>query len=296
MLGKIEEENLNNIQTIYYHGSCPDGIIARQILKIVFPDKKYIPYYFEEFSVIPKYSLFIDCSPKAHQIEEMIYNGCLIADHHISMFPALEPFLHSNQVLFGESEKIESGAKLAFHLISLILKEKQHRYTKVQQVAEMIAISDTWQKDNKLFTNARKLASYITFFGNAFNVPLKNLLSHEHWNVIEDYAKVQDRKTRNQVARAIIVDDIAFINDMNISNAAEILRSEKNMRIIVGYNVSVDLQTNQSTIYYSLRSSEEFDCAEFCKSQNGGGHKAAAGFSTEYIIGKDPIGYFLSLK
>ena len=63
----INPIKLTTINTVYYHGSCPDGITAREVLKYALK-VKFIPYYFTELKFIPKNALFIDCSPKDEQL------------------------------------------------------------------------------------------------------------------------------------------------------------------------------------------------------------------------------------
>ena len=290
MLGNLSL-NIANIDTVYYHGSCPDGIIAREVLKLSNKPLKFFPYYFDEFANIPSNALFIDCSPKSYQTELALQNGCLIAEHHTSFdYDYWHPF--HNQILFGENSNAESGAELALWLLGVY--DPSYHNERVIELVRHIAISDTWKKDDPDFAYARMIAGYVGFFGNDFSQDLETLLT-ERGNLIREFGKVQDRQQERYAATAIrtAIDDhkVAFINETNISNASELLRNEGN-DVIVGFKIIFDPKINENIIIYSLRSNERFDCSVFCKKNGGGGHKAAAGFSVHYN-GEDPIEEFI---
>jgi hypothetical protein len=292
MLGNLSL-NINHIDTVYYHGSCPDGIIAREILKLTNKPMKYIPYYFSEFKEIPKNSLFIDCSPKSYQVETALQNNCLIAEHHISFDAQYWDQYYHNQIFFGENHLVESGAELALWILGVY--DPTFHDERVVELVRHIAISDTWQSTNPDFAYARMVAGYIAFFGNDFAEDVRTIMDKEA--TIRSFGKVQDRNQERFAKTAIKKKqngfNIAFINETNMSNAAEILRNE-GQDVIVGFKMLFDLQTQSNLILYSLRSNDKFDCSEFCKLNGGGGHKAAAGFSITYST-QDPISAFLDI-
>ena len=296
MLGIISKEALNLITTIYYHGSCPDGITAREVLKYAFPDAKFIPHYFNELKYIPENALFIDCSPKPHQAAACLANGCIIAEHHESFTDMFVEYSdrYPNQLIFGENEYAESGAYLATKIVNAV-KGFDFLPDSVHEMVRLIALSDTWQKDDPQFDLARMYAGYISFFSNDFNMNLTDLLNSD--DIVRQFGAVQRRKQEQLVNSSMRFEfngfTFAFINELNMSNAAEILRERHNVDIIVGFLVKYDKTTNRNIVIYSLRSKEDgFDVSKFCKTYDGGGHKAAAGFSVPYKICEDPIENF----
>lgn len=291
MLGNLSL-NISHIETVYYHGSCPDGIIAREVLKLTGKSLKYIPYYFSEFKEVPKNALFIDCSPKHYQVESSLQNNCLIAEHHDSFdFHYWHPY-HS-QILFGENSNAESGAALALWILGVY--DPTFHNEKIIELVNYIAISDTWRKDEIDFDYARMLAGYIVFFGNDFCENLESLV--DRYETIRAFGKVQENKQKQFAETAMRYHTpnykLAFINETNMSNAAEILRQEGN-DVVVGFKMLYDTRLSKMMIRYSLRSNNRFDCAVFCVANGGGGHKAAAGFTLEYV-NQDPIMAFLDL-
>ena len=292
MQGEIINKYLLDIKTVYYHGSCPDGITSREILKLQFPDLIYIPYYFTEFKKVPDHALFIDCSPKSNQVEECLRNSCLIAEHHDSFNDSFNKWfpLYPDQMLIGDTKKAESGAILALELVRQLGLGDDLNLAYIQHVARLIAISDTWQNSHEEFEYARMLAGYIAFFGNDFCEELADLYLKR--DVILSFGRVQQKKQEQYARQAIKVGKVAFINELNMSNAAEILRNEGS-DLVVGYTTKFEPNENRNITIFSLRSKEDgFDCSAFCKAHGGGGHKAAAGFSVDYGL-MEPIARFV---
>ena len=303
MQGSIDLGLLNSIDTVFYHGKCPDGIVAREVLKFVFGTEKvkYVPYYFEELKTIPENTLFVDCSPKQQQTEECLKNGCMILEHHESFRESFLGFSakYSGTMLFGENGLAESGARLALHLLA-IANPTVYKYTReeVLSLVGLIALSDTWQTHDPNFELARMYAKYITSFGNDFNIPLADLYDMEL--VVRLAGSAMQKHQKSLASAAIHYTNsgmkIAFINELNMSDAAEILRTEKSVDVIIGYVSKFDFGTNGNQTIYSMRSKEGgFDVSIFAKKNGGGGHKAAAGFSIPYEFGKDPIATFIEL-
>ena len=299
MLGTITNAILSNINTIYYHGSCPDGIGSREVLKIAFPTATFVPYYFTELTTIPDRALFIDCSPKGHQVEDVLKAGGAIAEHHDSFLDSFNKLkaTYPNQLLFGDTSKAESGICLAVKLVD-DFKGSSNVPSGTRDIATLLALSDTWQSTDANFAYARMVAGYIAFFGNDFCMPLQELANNE--DSIRAFGKVQDRKTFGMVKDAIRLIamatnrnyNLAFINDLNISNAAETLR-QQGVDVIIGYVAKFDTNTNRNIVVFSLRASDAFDCSVFCKANGGGGHVAAAGFTEGYDTIQSPIQMFM---
>lgn len=294
----IDPTKLTAIQTVYYHGSCPDGITAREVLKYALKGVKFVPYYFTELKFIPKKALFIDCSPKDEQLEECLKSGCLVAEHHESFVEGYNRLndIYPGQMTLGDNSKAESGATLALHIVE-ILRGGSHWNQGILNLVRLISISDTWKKDDPDFALARMFAGYIAFFGNDFCESLGDLAKKE--DVVRAFGAVQTRRQEVLAKGAVRTEEngfkVAFINDLNMSNAAELLRTQEGTDLVVGYIVKFDDRLNQNIVIYSLRSQEDgFDVSKFAKANGGGGHKAAAGFSIPYLFGVDPIANFLS--
>ena len=276
MLGLITSEKLNAIKTVYYHGSCADGIVAREIMKRVLPAATCTPFYFEELKEIPKNALFIDCSPKPHQIEACLEEGCCIADHHDTFRESFDRLCGPTHgaMLFGENSLGESGAVLASVLHAQEL-EYDHL---IYNIANYIGVSDTWQKNDASFEDSRILSKYITMFGNDFSEDICTLLADK--SKIDAMRGMVHRQNEKLVKSAIILGHpvkAAYINSMQISDAAEILREKHEVKVVIGWEM-IQGRNNHPIIACSIRATPDFDCSKFAQAQGGGGHKAAAGF------------------
>jgi hypothetical protein len=290
VIGELSAKWLGGLKSIHYHGKCPDGIGARQILKQALPHLQCYPYYFEKMKEVPWNTIFIDCSPSGDQLRLALQQNCIIAEHHESRLEELKILMEEfpGQIIFGEGT--ESGTWLAFVIVNDYLDKDQPKGT--MEVAELLALSDTWQKNDKRFDYARMLAGYISFFGNSFDTPLHQL--HKMQSTIQAFGAVEAARQLAFANEAIETPQAFFINNTQMSNAAEILRNTKGARIICGWAVKTG-DDGAQTIQYSLRGNDTFHCGNFCKAHGGGGHPGAAGFSVPYILGRDPIQYFLTL-
>ena len=281
----LSKEKYEKIEAIYFHDGCPDGIIAKKILWHPNQDIKFIPYNFQEFSEIPSNALFIDCSPKAHQLEQALKNGCLIADHHDSFRKSYEDLRevpeYEGQLLFGENSKGESGAVLAYNIFTTLYPD----FINVIEwnIARLIGISDTWQKDDPDFAYARKLAKYVQYHGN--DIASSVLESCDLQKNVEAHARITEQLNQKLFNNAFVTAcpgkpetslwKVAFINHLSISDITERFTE---CDLVVGWEVSKNQDTGKLQVQYSIRSrNEEFDASEFCAFHGGGGHKKAAG-------------------
>lgn len=296
--------NLNSINTVFYHGSCADGVIAREVLKLHLQDSvEYVPFYFQELDTLPEKALFIDCSPVDSQIEDCLQRGCLIVDHHESYRRHYEALggTYGAQMAFGENSKAESGAALAVKVLEGVCGRGYVRNLLApdgEDVVRLISLGDTWRTTHTDFQLARKFSNFILLWGNAFAFDIRTL--RQQLPIIEALAEIDRLKTESQVVSAIRTLHcglkIAFINKPKISDAAEILRNQEGTDLVVGWSIRLDKERVQTT--YSLRS-QTFNCEAFAKAQGGGGHKSAAGcvFHEDVALWLDinPVQRFLDL-
>jgi nanoRNase/pAp phosphatase (c-di-AMP/oligoRNAs hydrolase) len=262
---------------IIYHSNCPDGIIARNLLQTYFfirnIEHTTVPYAYEHNFGHLENAIWVDCSPETwEEFEYGLNHNCQYYDHHESR---KEFFLKANNpcAVYGENKKLQSGAMLVY--------ENFNKYDVdygIKRIATLAAIGDTWASDNYDFELARGMGAFISSIGNAYK--WENDYDREQLLKYAEIFKVKTQEEARKLASgAIIVNDvykIAFINSMHISNASEILRNEKQVDIIVGWEFFTENQ-KYYTCAVSLRSNDKFDCQEFAKYNGGGGHKRAAG-------------------
>lgn len=264
---------------IVYHSNCPDGIVARNLLRTHYAINQVefteVPYNYEPNFGHLKDAVWVDCSPGTwEEFQEGLIHGCTYLDHHESR---KEFFVKANHpyAIYGENSELQSGAMLVYENFN----KHNCDYGNIAKIARLAAIGDTWASTDPDFELARGMGAFITSVGNAYE-----------WNT--DYEREQllkyaeifkikaQEEARKLASGAIVVNDayrIAFINSMHISNASEVLRNERQVDIIVGWEFFTENQ-KYYTCSVSLRSNDKFDCQAFAKFNGGGGHKKAAGF------------------
>jgi oligoribonuclease NrnB/cAMP/cGMP phosphodiesterase (DHH superfamily) len=287
-------ETILKTKNVFYHSGCPDGIAAREIFKKIeanFSHKlNFIPYYFEqpilgtEREELIQDSLFIDVHPPKDEWKELESKyDFLVADHHATSAPFM---LDVEKHLRGDNALAESGAMLAAQISEVVCKA---RFKDIWDFASIIAISDTWKKEDPRFTDARKLANYILFFGNDWS----GFMLPDHPQV-QTYSKIRKAQIEAIADHALLRDccgyKLAFVNTGDTSDAAELLRA-RGINVVVGFKVlCID---GEERINYSLRSDDKFSVRAVAERFGGGGHEQAAGCSTKYMD-RNPIEYFLA--
>jgi len=176
--------------------------------------------------------------------------------------------------MFGENSWGESGAVLA----SVLYSQEFEFCHAIHEIAHYIGVSDTWQKQDSKFEDSRILSKYIIMFGNDFAEDICTLLSDT--SKIDAMRGMVRRQNEKLVKSAIILEapvKTAYINSMQISDAAEILREKHGVKVVIGWEM-IQGRNGYPVIGCSVRATPDFDCSQFALAQGGGGHKAAAGF------------------
>ena len=115
-------------------------------------------------------------------------------------------------------------------------------------------------------------------FGNDFSEDICTLLADK--SKIDAMRGMVRRQNEKLVKSAIILEQpvkAAYINSMQISDAAEILREKHGVKVVIGWEM-IQGRNKHPIIACSIRATPDFDCSKFAQAQGGGGHKAAAGF------------------
>lgn len=314
---------LKKITTVYYHAGCPDGIASREIHRkfaylMDFGPIEYLPFVYP--GPLPKdmkpNTLYVDCCPRdAEGISVTLDLGGIILDHHDSRKELLLSMKekYPDQVVYGENSKCESGATLTFKaMLSLFQEYCQEKglslffsteklIFSMERYATLTAISDTWHTESPEFSRSRALAHYIFLQGDDWDGIPSELDINMSVSIYGSYLK----KLEREADRIYTIDlswmpwasdgggafKIGFMCGDNTSDIAEILRN-RGYDLVVGF--AITMAGDKPVLRYSLRSSNKLDVSKFCVKYGGGGHKAAAGMTLDYI-GQHPIYYFVEL-
>ncbi len=301
-------QDLSVVKTIFFHSGCPDGIAAREIHRACFPDYKgiYIPYTFEdpllgtEREGLLDKALFLDCHPKLDELERIFQTYQVwVADHHKTFENFVEA--HSefrDRIWFGDETTTPeaatigcSGARLSYLIGLACSGNPQVDWKLLDAFSRMISIGDTWQTSNPDFPDARKLANFVHFFGNSyqgFHLPSDP--------IVQAFGGAQMTRNRSIAASALWRAQgglrIAFISTKDTSDVGEILRNEQGADLVVGFEIK-HAASGGEAINYSIRSRKGVSARRLAEFIGGGGHEQAAGCSTEYVSGRDPIQHLL---
>jgi oligoribonuclease NrnB/cAMP/cGMP phosphodiesterase (DHH superfamily) len=301
------------VSSVIFHSSCADGIVAKEMLRsasefLNLNIIRFVPFQYGmkvRSTELNYKSIWVDCCPESEEDFLIgLQNGCIYIDHHETVKAKFQKWFSSypDQLIFGETTFGHSGASLTYNFI--INKFRQARIepcyildfdTIFYEIQKLAALADTWQADHKDFTKARAMSSLIATVGNEID------LIGCHQGLINMAIAFDKNKRQQDAKKAANIPvtvfhnglKVAIINDMHISDIAEILRNrEKDAAdLIVGFFYIPE--GSNFKIIYSLRSNDNFDCSNYAKLNGGGGHVKAAGFS--FTVNQqpfDPILYF----
>jgi hypothetical protein len=298
--------NIREVKTIVTHEGCADGIASALIIACLLNTAdvhgwtiKFVHYNTPEHEGLAAEpnTWFVDMSPPASRVDEFIgLNNVRVVDHHRTARLIVEAFGAGG--LFGD-EQLEPGVcgalllwrSLRPQVVDLEYDGQPGLYSTefiafIDRFARLVGIRDTWQRQNPEWDKACVMAEVLRFFGyerlltrgglrflfdNEVEMSeLGQLLIDKHR---ERVAQAINRGMRAELAgrRVLLMPGIGVTSD-----AAEMLGDE--VDLVVGFDCAYEL--DRWKYIYSLRSHTDFDCADFCKNNGGGGHTRAAGFST----------------
>jgi len=320
----IDLEKLKNVKRLVTHANCPDGIASALIVKDALPDVEvlFVKHGTEQHRTLEPLpgTLFCDFSPYIGDTREYlnraefsvldtwIKEGCLVLDHHPTQRDVTMVFVEAGLGAYGENDKNECGAWLAYEHVWRVLKQDEStEYTRapVREFAELAGVRDTWKKDDPRWQAASEQAEALMFWGfdelkrNGLegSGALNGLGRHLFAKKIETANNALKEAYSFVTAKGTLVH--MFQGVFPTSDAAEILEKAQKEKfgkamtnIVAGFHYRVDADRLQLT--FSTRSHTGYDVGAFCKAHGGGGHSAAAGFTVEQSaeVGANPYTVF----
>lgn len=305
----IPLDKLRSVKHLVTHANCPDGVASALIIKDALPDVRvsFVKYGAEHRNLpVEPGTLFCDFSPyvvrskQADGVERLDGNamarwveaGTIVLDHHTR--DIVDNFALNGLGVFGENERLECGAMLAFKHVWLPLHDfkSSNEADHIFNFAERAAVRDTWRQDDGRFKRAREEGELLLFWG--MKQPLeyylglsdegRGMLAGRLFERAEEHARTaiaeSVRFTTGKGTRVLFFQGVAATSD-----AAEILEKDANGRysvnadLVVGFHYRVDAGRLQ--LQFSTRSHTGFDCQALARAHGGNGHRAAAGFTVE---------------
>lgn len=297
------------VNRVYFHAGCADGIMARNIFRLVLEDLSFnrpdlqeklndSSFWFpaspsSKLTIHPT-SIFFDMAPKADQFEDFLKAGALVFDHHSSNKHLFDKYKdqYPDQLFFSEDG---SGTWLAYEVaeiysmysgIKKIGSNNLYSLFDLCKVASYISASDTWnQSDPIKFDTGRALAILIGMIGNDYwDIPDSYFI-----NTAKEMYKASEKRMIRHAEKVEIVDHcgvkIGFMNtNEDTSNMAEYLRNSIGLNLLVGYMHTIDKDTKELLTTFSMRSDDNFSCKDISLRNGGGGHDKASGMIIPRVL------------
>ena len=277
-------EALRSVRHCVVHKNCPDGRASAIILRSALPDAEIreMAYGTPEHNALRAEPgmLFCDFTPPKDRLGDFVAEGSIVLDHHVR--DLVSPF--GDLGIFGENEKGESGAVLAYQYVLAPLG-RHSRDSAVLAAAETLAVlsavRDTWQRGSDLWDAACELAGVLRF------LPLDECLARGPAGVMRvagDVGPLLMRKQReaaseasaNAVVHTIAGRKVAIVPSVSLtSDVADIAGAD----IVAGFDYAQEAAGNRIRLIVSLRGRNGVDVRAIAQRHGGGGHVPAAGFS-----------------
>jgi oligoribonuclease NrnB/cAMP/cGMP phosphodiesterase (DHH superfamily) len=294
----ISIDTLRDINTIYSHKNCPDGIASAMILKHALNlPVVFLQYDTEEYTNLQAVPgmLFCDTTPPHARVKEFVDVGAIVLDHHKGAQDIIAMFGDRGVFADEKSDLGVCGAILAYREVWVPILGSDRL---VEDFANLAGIRDTWQTQNPRWGAACAQSSWLMFFGEEaclenpifgddtkwnFRVEIGSLLFAEHMRKITKAVGGTLRTSIHGLRVAILQ------GATNSSDAAEMLGKDSGVDILVGfsyYNEGEESSEQWSPEFSKLlkmicscRTRTDFDVAKLARYYGGGGHTKAAGFT-----------------
>ena len=285
----IQIEILKKVNHIVTHENCADGLASAMILRQVYQDAKvtFCQYGTKELAELPAEPgiLFCDMSPPLGRAVEFQAARSIVLDHHKQIKNMVLEFQEMGLGYFADEEKEPgvSGSVLAFTKVLRPMWEPTGSVPDIviRQLAYLVGIRDTWQRQDPLWYSACNWAAGLKFYGEKrclegsfydwWDIPHVGAIVVENAaNRLKKTLEGAHRFTTSSGTRVVLFEGLSATSD-----AAELIGEEADL--VVGFGCWQGDDGNLGYVY-SCRSHTNFDCGAFCKQMGGGGHTKAAGF------------------
>lgn len=315
----ISIAQLQEVRHLVTHTStCHDAIASALIIQDVLPHVKVSFVQYEtpahkKLEAAPG-MLFCDMSPPRARLQEFIDVGAIVLDHHDKQEDIVQAF--GDLGVFGDSARGESGAVLARDRVWEVLRPgvRDVYWDRVDAMARLVAIRDTWQTSDPKWEEACRFTAELCFWGfegvalrgPAF--PVSPVVSLGRRLIEQQNKDIRYRLNESYRFLSRRGTDVVMFEGLSLhaSEAAELLDRMQHSsstpveqpNIVATFHYFRE-DDDKIRIKFSCRSHTGYDVGAFAhfSSDNGGGHKAAAGFTLTQSaeVGSNPYSVFRTL-
>lgn len=309
-MGRLQDR-IKATTHVITHDNCADGTASALFLCDAFPKAEITlvqygtPLYRGLRPQDGAQYLFCDMSPNAEQADAFRESGAVILDHHLSQKDLIASFGELGVYADEKAHPGVSGAVLAYEHVWLPLVAHE-RSEQAQQFAKNFAtlsgVYDTWQRQDANWQQALELVRVMHF------------QSPSRW-LAEGLDRLAEIWPIKYEWMGPILVDKSEKSSKRTFEGAERMTTERGTRIMIinglgGINNVVDMAGNTADLVLafvyevqggvrrlvcSTRSHAGYDCAALARRYGGGGHKAAAGFSTVIGAKSEPYKRILNM-
>lgn len=292
----IDHKLLNAVTRVVTHATspdsnCPDGVASAIILNDALDASiEFVTHgpQLDDLEATPN-MLFCDLTPPRSRLEEFVKAGAIVLDHHAQQRDIVQAF--GDRGVFADiaTEPGVSGAVLAFREVWMPMRGRARDNSYVQRAksfATLAGIRDTWQVEHPDWKKACEQAEALRFYpwqtfvdeaSDPFSFDgsydFAHLLSIGPILIGRTIAAATKAISQAMVHQTSRGTRMLVVSTLHTSDVAEIVKLDADL--VVGFEY-ITARGSRPSLVLSMRG-QRYDVGAFCKSLDGGGHKAAAG-------------------
>lgn len=275
------------VNVIIYHKNCMDGVSSAYLANRFLDEgnNMLVPLSYGkeddlfEIRLYPTDVIyFVDFSLKRDKMIKLskLVKKIIVIDHHTTAEEELVDLPENVEVNFNMKE---CGCTLTFDYFN---NKKEFKYKELMpKIFDYIKDRDLWQwrlpdsKEVSEFLELEVIPNDVNSFANVLNYEIEDMI---------EMGKVLLKKKQNQIDSKINNCKVVSLCDEKfmIINATENISELGNEIILKHKHPALLYFISDNQVNFSLRSSKDFtDVSKIAKEFGGGGHRNAAGFSTD---------------
>lgn len=278
---------LQSVRKIIVHGNCPDGRASALILHEALPDAEVIEvsYGTAQHRDLPAETglLFCDMTPPRERVGEFVAAGTIVLDHHKGAEDIVRAFGERGVFADEARDPGVSGALVAYEqvwgpIFNIASEADQHEH-QIFNLATLVGIRDTWQRDHERWDEACALAAWLAF------CPLNRLLNQDAEHALGLGREVGSLLVEKRREAALAATNSAVRMVLNGRRVAIVPGTDLVSDVADAIGDGADIvagfafEHEPVRLQWSMRSRGEVDVAAIAKHFGGGGHTRAAGCS-----------------
>ena len=278
MAGQTREITMDNKITCIYHGNCADGFGAAWVVHNALGSTHDITFHAANYGEAPPdvtdtEVIIVDFSYPLDVMREMVAQctSFTILDHHVTAREAIETLTAENPKAGGNFDLNRSGAMLAWDWFATDRK--------VPQLLKHIQDRDLWKFD---LVRTKNVMAALHSYDFDFDV-WDHLMTTDVNDLASQGVHIRRQHDRHAMTLAQGAARISIHGHSVLAvNAPPFCSSDVGHILCQGEPFGATYHDVGEVRTWSLRSSHcGVDVSEIAKHRGGGGHKHAAGFTTE---------------